>query len=104
MPRTIDLAAYRTAGVLVFAGRDRGELVRAKARVEEADREADPVEIHVPEDVFGVTSSFFLGMLAPSVKLLGENKFRQHYQFTGKDISSVIDDGIQEALRTGSPL
>ena len=104
MPRIIDLAAYRTAGVLVFAGRDRGELVRAKARVEEADKEAEPVEVRVPEDVFGVTSSFFLGMFDKSVKRFGDDGFRKHYHFTGKDISAVLDDGIREALRTGSPL
>lgn len=104
MARIIDLAAYRSAGTLVFAGRDRGKLVRSKARVDETDQGGEKVEVRVPEEIFSVTSSFFLGMFALSIQKLGEDAFRQHYVFTGKDISEVIEDSIREALRTGSPL
>src|SRR5437899_1189870 len=104
MPRIIDLGAYRTEGTLVFAGRDRGKLVRSKAALEEADRDADPVEIRVPDDIFSITSSFFLGMFGPSIQKLGADAFTTHYLFVGKDISPIVKDGVREALRTGSPL
>jgi len=104
MPKIIDLAAYRTQGTLVFAGRDRGRLVRAKAALEEADREPAPVEIRIPDDIFSITSSFFLGMFGPSIQRLGAENFAKHYLFVGKDISPIVRDGVREALRTGSPL
>jgi hypothetical protein len=104
MPRTIDLGAYRTAGTLVFAGRIRGGQVRSKAGLDETDKDPEPIVIHVPEDVWAVTSSFFLGMFGPSVRTLGEAGFAAHYLFTGKDISPIVKDGVREALRTGSPL
>jgi len=104
MPRTIDLGAYRTAGTLVFAGRDRGKQVRGKAGLDEADKDANPIVVHIPEDIWAITSSFFLGMFGPSVRSLGEEGFATHYLFTGKDISPIVKDGLREALRAGSPL
>lgn len=100
----IDLGSYRTAGVRVLAGRERGRLVRGKAGLDKLDKAPDPVEVHVPDDLWAITSSFFLGMFGDSVRFLGEEGFRKHYIFTGKDISSIFEDGIREAQRSGSPL
>jgi hypothetical protein len=104
MTKVIDLGMYRTAEVRVFAGRDRGAKVREAAGLDTLDKDAEEVEVRVPKDVFSVNSSFFLGMFTDSIKGLKEAAFRTHYKFTGKDISRVIDECIDEALRTGSPL
>jgi len=103
-PRIVDLNTYRTSGTLVFAGRDRGQLVRAKSDLDTLDNDADVVEIRIPQELFAVTSSFFLGMFAKSIQTLGDDGFRRRYLFVGKDITRVVDDGIREALRKGSPL
>ena len=104
MSDTIDLNDYRSAGSRVFAGRDRGRKVREAARLDDHDKKRDVIEVRVPEDVFSINSSFFLGMFGPSIRTLGEDGFQKRYKFTGKDIGRVIRDGIDEALRTGSPL
>ncbi|MGH7584002.1 MAG: hypothetical protein ACREL5_12330 [Gemmatimonadales bacterium] len=104
MARTIDLAHYNSSGIRVYAGRDRGEAVRAKAKLDEADDSPDTVEVKVPDDIFSITSSFFLGMFGKSIRKLGESEFRQRYRFTGPSIGEVVEDAIHEALRTSSPL
>lgn len=103
MLRNIDLADYNSQGVRVYAGRDRGEAARAKARLEEADNAGDSVSVKIPDDVFSINSSFFLGMFADSIRKLGEVEFRRRYAFVGPGVELVLEDGIREALRTSSP-
>lgn len=100
---TIDLDQYRSEDSLVFAGRDRGAVVRKRARLDEIDRTGEDVLIIVPDDVYSVNSSFFLGMLGESIRKLGEEEFRRRFRFKGAIIEVVVDDAIREALRKGSP-
>jgi hypothetical protein len=104
MPQVIDLNAYRTPGVRVFAGRDRGKEVRAAAGLNELDRSDELVEIRVPEDIFSVNSSFFLGMFGDSIRALGDSEFRRRFRFVGGKLDELIEDGIREALHSKSPL
>lgn len=104
MTRIIDLANYRSPDVRVFAGRERGAKVREAAKVDELDGVDEVVEVRVPDDLFSVNSSFFLGMFGPSIRFLGETEFRRRYRFVGKNIQRVTEECIKEALRTGSPL
>jgi hypothetical protein len=104
MPRVVDLAAYNTPGIRVFAGRDRGEAARAAAKLAEADAAGDTVEVRIPDDVFSINSSFFLGMFGNSIRGLGEAEFRKRYSFVGRPVDMVLEDTIREALRTASPL
>jgi hypothetical protein len=104
MREIIDLGRYRTGGSQVFAGRERGQKVRAAARLDEIDRTDNEVEIRVPEDIYSLNSSFFLGMFGDSVRRFGETEFRRRYRFVGEDLEALINEGIREALRTTSPL
>lgn len=104
MSSIVDLAEFRTGNVRVFAGRDRGQKVREAARLAALDDAGSEIEIRVPEDVFSVTSSFFLGMFGDTIRALGKSEFRRRYRFTGRDIERVLEDGIAEALRKESPL
>jgi hypothetical protein len=99
----IDLDGHRTAGVRVFAGRDRGKKVRDSSRLDELERECDTICVVVPEDVFSINSSFFLGMFGPSIARLGEIEFRRRFQFEGKSIARVYEAGIREATNPSSP-
>lgn len=100
----VDLGEHRSGGSRVFAGRDRGSNVRNQNKLDKLDKEGKVVEVFVPEDVFSINSSFFLGMFGPSIRQLGEEEFRRRYRFVGKDITRVKEAGIREALRTESPL
>lgn len=100
----IDLDSYRDPRSRIFSGRARGEQVRLAAKLPELDISTDRVEIHVPEDVFSVTSSFFLGMFRDSINTLGEEGFRKKFSFAGKNIQRVVDESIREALKRSSPL
>ena len=100
----ITLNDYRSRGGKVFAGRERGEKVRHAAQLGLLDEQDVCVTVFVPEDIFSVNSSFFLGMFGESVRRLGEEGFRAHYRFEGKDISDTVEDGIREAIASVSPL
>lgn len=101
----LDLQQWRGSNdVRVLAGRDRGEVVRQTAEVAKLDETPAPVEVRVPTDLFAVSSSFFLGLFADSIRRLGEAGFRAHYRFTGKRIDRVREDGIRMALLEASAL
>lgn len=104
MPRVIDLNDFRRGGsARLFAGRSRGEAVRDAVGLKRLLSDA-PIEVRVPKDVIGLTTSFFLGMFGDLVAELGEATFREKFRFTGKNVSIVIDDGIAEALKNESPI
>ncbi len=99
----IDLGQYRSPEVKVFAGRERGQLVRAAARIAKLDQLADMVEVHVPNDVISVGHGFFLAMFGDSIRTLGEKKFRLHYRFTGHKITETIESAIAAVKNTKAP-
>ena len=103
MRRRVSLADYNTPGIKVFAGRDRGEAARKAAGLDALDSAGEFVEVIIPDDVFSINSSFFLGMFGNSIRTLGEMDFRQRYSFTGRPVALVLEDTIREALRTTSP-
>lgn len=92
----VDLGKFRgDPSIRVLAGRDIGQDVRSRARIAELDGIAEPVTVLVPSDLFAVTSSFFLGMFADSIRRLGSEGFRSHYLFAGKRIDMVVDDAVR---------
>lgn len=101
----IDLDNYRSGGSQVFAGRDRGQKVREAAHLDEIDR--DPgieVDVIVPDDIFSINSSFFLGMFGPSIRAMGGDAFRRRFHFVGEDLKEIVESGIREAESTTSPI
>jgi hypothetical protein len=95
----IDLDDFRSPGVRVFAGRDRGTLVRRDAKLNQLDRTDDPVVVCVPDDTFSISSSFFLALFGESIRRHGAEGFLRKYLFVGADISETVNRGIQAALR-----
>ncbi len=97
----LDLARYRgSVENRVLAGREEGKQVRKVAKVEQLDQLLSIVEVKIPQDLFSLTSSYFLGLFGDSIRELGEARFREHYRFTGKSISRVIDDAVQSVALT----
>lgn len=102
MPRSIDLDEYRTSGVRVFSGRERGRLIRAKAGLDDLDHQPNPVIVRIPEDVVAVSSGFFLALFGDSIRRFGREGLRAHYRFEGADISAVVEDALEQATTSVS--
>ena len=102
--RELDFERFRSPGVRVYAGRDRGRDVRRSADLDSLDRDETMVIVQIPDDTYSVNSSFFLGLFGPSIRKLGEEHFRAKYHFHGRDISRTIEACIAEALNTSSPI
>jgi hypothetical protein len=101
----INLAEFSSNGVGVLAGRALGDAARKKYKLDLLDLDSNAhFEIQIPEFIYSINSSFFLGMFADSIRALGESEFRRRFHFAGEDAERVLDDGIRKALRSNSPL
>ncbi|WP_407545042.1 hypothetical protein [Priestia sp. HNGD-A6] len=101
----INLGTYRGKNSRVFSGREEGKAARKKLNLDLLDKNQEEVEFVIPVDTLSFNTSFFLGLFGKSVRNLGENKFREIYQFQCKPIiKKSIDDGIIRALKSSNPL
>ena len=86
--------------ILVYTGRSRGRVDRKAFKVDLLDRSAGSVQIIVPNNIYSMTSSYFLEFLGDSIRYLGEEKFREKYQIIAPaHVTKKIDDWIARALR-----
>lgn len=99
----IDFEKYRSPESKVFSGRERGRVVREQIGFEEILNSSSKVEILIPDDIYTVNTSFFLGLFGNIVRRLGELEFRNKFIF--KCTASILDDieeGIDRALKEKS--
>jgi len=93
MNRVLNLADFRRENIRVYSGRERGSAVRAKDGLDKFDREEGSMTIIIPEDTISFNSSFFLGLLGPSVRALGAG-FDKKYSFMAAEIHTAdIEEG-----------
>ena len=102
-PKVIHLLNYTKPDVGVLAGRDRGEKARKEEGLDQLDRGDSVVTVVIPDSVYSVNSSFFLGMFDKSIQLLGADDFRRRYVFVGPDAERTREEGIRKALLMGRP-
>lgn len=104
--KTIDLAKARTSkDAKVFAGRERGKHWRIEFHLDDYDQAPESIDVIIPEDIVAVNISFFLSMFGKSVRVLGKERFREHYRFHCNDeLLPLIDLGIDQAVKTSSAL
>lgn len=101
----IDLNNYKTKGVKVFSGRDKGKDLRNKLKLDEIEKNEQIIVVIVPEDIYSLNSSFFLGLFGKSVRNFGEDGFRKKFIFKCDEIiKNNIDDGVSEALKESDVL
>lgn len=83
-----------------LSGHERGLSVREELRIDELDVAKEPVRVVIPPDLYAVTTSFFQGMFAKSVKRFGSrDAFLEHYRFDGTtSVLRQIDRGILAVL------
>ena len=102
----IDFSKLIKGNIKIFSGRDKGENARKNFNLDKLDlKEDEIVNVFIPEEIWSINSSFFLGCFGPSVRKLGEDGFREKYVFNcGSIILKNIEDGISRALKTSNPL
>ncbi|TCU73953.1 hypothetical protein EDE08_10419 [Bradyrhizobium sp. R2.2-H] len=83
-----------------LSGHERGVAARQKFALDNLDAAGAPVLVHVPEDVYSITSSFFQGMFAQSVRSCGDReRFLARYQFEAPVVVlRQIERGIEASL------
>jgi hypothetical protein len=86
--------------VHILSGRDKGDHWRIAFKIDELDQNEETVHVRVPEDVYLISISFFLGLFGDSVRHFGSTKFLEKYLFEGNDdILPQVEDGIKQALK-----
>ncbi len=98
----ISLTNWRTQKV--FVGREAGYTCREFFKLDELDKVRTEITVTIPEEVYSVNSSFFLGMFGDSIRSLGKDVFLSQYHFVGKGISRTLNSGIRHALDLDRPL
>ncbi|MEJ1162483.1 hypothetical protein V9K97_02220 [Variovorax sp. CCNWLW186] len=95
---TIDLAKYNGP---VYTGRERGKQLREKLALDKFDSEEADVTIVIPEGTYTVTSSFFLGLLGPSVIRCGsKGAFFHRFHFQAPDfLKPEVEGYVARALQ-----
>lgn len=95
---------FSKLGMPVFTGRQRGKDARKKLGLDSMP-EGEACSVLVPDDVYTITSSYFLGLFGPSVRSLGRDEFLDRFDFQAPPhISDKLDDFVVRALREQSDL
>ncbi|MDD4604605.1 MAG: DUF4325 domain-containing protein [Bacteroidales bacterium] len=90
----------------VFTGRDRGESVRIKCKIDEIERSYENIKIVIPKDIYSINPSFFEELFINVVKKLGKEAFLQKFQFIyeGYDFEDKLIEAIDRILRENNAL
>jgi hypothetical protein len=88
----------------LLSGRDAGIAARAHFHLDKLDAQDVPVEVVIPDEVFSLNTSFFLGLFGDSVRSLGPEGFRKKYRFILDESvhGMTINRGIQKAMKEGN--
>lgn len=94
------LIDFNNLGMPVFTGRARGQESRKRLGLDNLPAE-EVVDVRIPEDVYTITSSYFLGLFGPSVRSAGSReKFLERFKFTAPaHIKDKLGDFVTRALR-----
>ncbi|MEM9087081.1 MAG: hypothetical protein AAGB23_14260 [Pseudomonadota bacterium] len=98
---SIDLEALTKGKVHNLSGHERGLAARALFSLDELDVASEPIEIHVPDYVYGISPSFVQGFLSSSLQSFDSNKsaFLDHYKVIASDlIKRQFDRGVSAIL------
>jgi hypothetical protein len=85
----------------VYSGRDRGEALRVKYGLDSKEDDADVIDVVIPTSAYTVSSSFFLGLLGPSVRKCGSvDLFERKFRFSAPEfLKPVLHGHAQLALQ-----
>ncbi|MCK4258024.1 MAG: hypothetical protein KAX49_03550 [Halanaerobiales bacterium] len=101
----INLKEHFNNEVKVLSGREIGKKHRDKFNLNRLDKNNDTINIIVPDDLYSINTSYFLGLFGPSIRNLGEDQFRKKYIFQCDEVIRLnIEDGIELALKDSDVL
>jgi hypothetical protein len=102
---TIDLAVLTGGKVRNLTGHERGSIARQRFGLDAMDEAGEPVDVQIPEGLEGITTSFFQGMFARSVRASGQD-FLNLYRFhASPSVMEQIMRGIDRVnTKRGSAL
>lgn len=97
----IDLDIVANKGsVRNLSGKPRGEAARREFNLDAVDARGEQVTIRVPDYIYAISSSYFLGLFSQSVtRYRSAEGFLQHYKFEADDvIMKQVLHGIDRCL------
>lgn len=95
---TVDLGQLNSP---ILVGRDNGLKAREALGIDRLSQECDLVNIHVPDKIYSINSSFFLEMFRNAIAAARtEAAFFEKYQFDAStSIQKTIRINVARALR-----
>ena len=99
---TINLNSYKAPGSKVFTGRDRGQSVREKSKIDQLSEGQNPIEVVIPEDIYSINPSFLEEFLVNVVQRLGKTAFFKKFKIVNEGaykIDKDLDEAIDRILR-----
>lgn len=97
-PLKIDFASFNSR---VLVGRPRGEMAREKYRLDSIDEVGRQVEVSIPDNIYSVNSSFFLGLFGKSIINAGsrESFFDRYHFFASNELKERFEGYVSRALQ-----
>tara|TARA_R110000787_G_scaffold46102_2_gene112123 strand:- start:1283 stop:1603 length:321 start_codon:yes stop_codon:yes gene_type:complete len=102
---TIQLSELTKGDVRNLSGQERGLAAREAFKVDELDRDPNPVLVSVPAEVDTINPSFFRGMFAVSILSLGVVGFANHYIFDANpQVLEQVEQVVKGTIRDRSQI
>lgn len=97
---TINLQQYRNPNSRILCGKTFGIQVRKKMKLDDIDKTEEQVTITIPDDIWSLNPSYFIGVFEKSIHYLGEENFRKKYLFQCSNdfIKENIEQEIEDIL------
>ncbi len=103
----INLDDFRVKDAKVFTGRDRGEDVRKKSKIDEIENAAEEVNFIIPDNIYSINPSFFEELFINVVKKLGKDEFLRKFHFSNLgdyNYEKPLNEAIDRILRKKTAL
>ena len=86
--------------IIVISGRNLGKEQRKRLKLDELVAKNDTIEVIIPDNIYSMSSSFFLGMFGDIVRnCKTKEKFLEKFIFIcSESLKNNINDGINDAL------
>lgn len=86
--------------IIVISGRNLGKLQRKNLKIDEKIKKYETIEVIIPDNIFSISSSFFLGLFGDLVRnYKTKEKFLEKFKFNcSETLKNNINDGIKDAL------
>ena len=89
-----------------LSGKAKGLDARDALRLDTLDVLNEPVNVLVPDDLYAISPSFFLGLFSKSLSRFGSREaFLSHYSFKADEVLlDQVNDGINQHFTSSTAL